>query len=387
MILVNLSNLVWAPARRSRNQAIFSHLLRSSSWFEEGLFVQPPAARCLGSFSLYSAPQLEIIANPTESGKPVTVVQPVFSLPRFGREKAVTRSAEAVAERISDHVKKRPFLLWINSLAHYHGHIAEHLGPSAEFRMFDGSESFLMYERAGSPERLEQQRRILQSSDAVLCANEDVMTRIAHPVKHVFPNCTEFADPRQARNEFRMPPLFPKPDGAVYVGFVGTLSEDRIDIDLLHSVFTRFPAILFVFVGNTNKPSLLARLKDYPNFRFVPEVPHADLQPIIESFNVAIVPHPYQESSRGPDLLRVLDYLACGVPVLSTNTPGIEPFGSAVYVARSMWEFGNYLERVVSGDLTHDPDTGRAIAQAGSWSRNVPKLAEWVFGSYSLRCN
>jgi Glycosyl transferases group 1 len=387
MILVNLSNLAWAPARWRRNQAIFSHLLRSSSRFEGGLFVQPPTTQSLGSFSFYSAPKLEIIANSTEGGKPVTVVQPVFSLPRFGREKAMIRSAEAVAELINTHVKKRAFLLWINSLAHYQGQIAEHLGPSAEFRMFDGSESFLMYERTGSPERLEQQRRILQSSDAVLCANENVMTRIAHPVKHVFPNCTEFADPQQVRNEFRMPPLFPKPGGAVYVGFVGTLSEDRFDIDLLHSVFTRFPAILFVFVGNTNKPSLLARLKNYPNFRFVPEVPHADLQPIIESFDVAIVPHPYQESSRGADLLRILDYLACGVPVLSTNTPGIETFGAAVYVARSMWEFGNCLERVVSGDITHDPDAGREIAQEGSWSRNVPKLAEWMFGSYSLRCN
>jgi hypothetical protein len=52
-----------------------------------------------------------------------------------------------------------------------------------------------------------------------------------------------------------------------------------------------------------------------------------------------------------------------------------------------MWEFGNCLERVVSGDITHDPDAGREIAQEGSWSRNVPKLAEWMFGSYSLRCN
>jgi glycosyltransferase involved in cell wall biosynthesis len=387
MILVNLSNLVWDPVRWRRNQAIFSHLLRSSSRFEGGLFVQPPTAQCLGSFSFYSAPKLEIIAHPTEGGKPATVVQPVFSLPRFGREKAVIRSAEAVAELITGHLKKRPFVLWINSLAHYQGHIAEHLGPSAEFRIFDGSEPFLMHERTGSPERLGQQRRILQSSDAVLCANQHVMTRIAHPVKHVFPNCTEFADPQPRRNEFRMPPLLPKPAGAVYVGFVGTLSEDRIDIDLLHSLFTRFPAYLFVFVGHANKPGLLARLKNYPNFRFVPEVSHADLRPMIESFDAAIVPHLYGASSRGADLQRVLDYLACGVPVLSTNTPEMENFGAAVYVARSMWEFGNFLERVVSGDIMHNPDTGREIAREGSWSRNVPKLAEWVFGSYSLRSN
>jgi teichuronic acid biosynthesis glycosyltransferase TuaH len=206
-----------------------------------------------------------------------------------------------------------------------------------------------------------------------------VMTKIAHPMKKIFSNCTEFAEREQPHADFRMPPLFPKPTGTVYIGFVGMISADRVDIDLLHSLFTRFTSFQFIFVGSTNKPSLLARLKTYSNFRFVPEVPHTDLAPIIHSFDAAIVPHLDNDSTRGADLPTVLDYLACSVPVVSTATLNVESYGNALYMAKSMWEFGNLLERVVSGDITHNPAPGREIARVRSWSQSVPELMDWLF--------
>jgi glycosyltransferase involved in cell wall biosynthesis len=176
-----------------------------------------------------------------------------------------------------------------------------------------------------------------------------------------------------------MPPLFPKHPGATYIGFSGVISEDRIDIDLLHSLFTRFSSFQFLFIGTTNKPSLVARLKAYPNFHFIPEVPHSDMAGIIQSFDAAIVPLRENESTRGVDLLNILDYFACGVPVVSVINSNVESFGQAIYVARSMWEFGNLLERVISGDIVHNPEAGREIAREKSWSRSIPELLDWIF--------
>jgi hypothetical protein len=85
------------------------------------------------------------------------------------------------------------------------------------------------------------------------------------------------------------------------------------------------------------------------------------------------------DSTRGADLPTVLDYLACGVPVVSTPTLNVESYGNAVYMAKSMWEFGNLLERVVSGDITHNPTPGREIARVRSWSQSVPELMDWLF--------
>jgi glycosyltransferase involved in cell wall biosynthesis len=380
MILVNLSNLMWAPERWKRNQAIFNHLLMDSDRFEAGIFVQPSIAAKLGSFSFYCEPILESVARSNEAGKPITVLEPSFSIPRFGPEKAVQKSAAAIAKTlVADHVHGRPFLLWINSLAHYQGHIAEHLGPLAKFRIFDGAESFLMYERSGNNGRANQHREILQSADAVLCVNEYVMTKIQHPVKQVFPSCTEFADLQQPHTDLQMPPLFPKQPGVVYIGFSGVISEDRIDIDLLHSLFLRFSFCQFLFIGTTNEPSLVARLKAYSNFHFIPEVPHSDMAAVIQSFDAAIVPLKDNESTRGGDLLNILDYLACGVPVVSVVASNLESYGKAVYVAGSMWEFGNLLERVVTGTIAHNPETGREIAREQSWSRSIPVLLDRIF--------
>lgn len=378
MILVNLSNFPWSPLARKKNQEIFTHMLRNSERFEKGLFLQPPIGRKSGDAQLEAASSLSI------SGKPVTVLQPIFSLSStfgmaFGKDRPLRKSAATIAQLVvRKHCGDEPFLLWINSLAHFHGHLAEHLAPQAAFRVFDSAETLLMYERTADHERSNRQREILKLADAVLCANEQILTKLSHPVKQVFAGGTDFAAFQERQENFRLEPLFPKPVGKVYVGFTGTVSRKSLDIDLLHSLFTRFPAYLFLFAGSTHEPGLLGKLKSYPNFRFLPEPSPSDLASVIQGFDAAIVPHLDNESTRGTDFRTVLDYLACGIPVVSTSGPNVEQYGSPVYVVRSIWEFGNMLERVVTRTIKHDPAPGRELALEESWPIKIPVLMNWL---------
>ena len=95
---------------------------------------------------------------------------------------------------------------------------------------------------------------------------------------------------------------------------------------------------------------------------------------------MAIVPHLNNEYTRGNDLLKILDYFACGVPVVSTPSSNAGRYGHALYLAESALAFGNRIERLVSGLQRHNPAPGLAIARERSWENKVPGLVPWIFG-------
>ena len=126
------------------------------------------------------------------------------------------------------------------------------------------------------------------------------------------------------------------------------LTAEKIDFDLLHAIFMRFPNYQFIFVGSTNQPSLLGRLKNYPNFHHIPEGQDEVLAAILHQLDLAIVPELENYHSRDSDENRLFYYHTCGVPILSTTLPKSGKLAECVNVASSVWEFSYLLERLIS---------------------------------------
>jgi glycosyltransferase involved in cell wall biosynthesis len=379
MVIANLSNLCWAVGQHRRNQAIFSHLLLDTDGFDEGFFIQPPILKTARTFQFSRPPEIEVVLRPTEFGRQVTVLQPVLTLP-VGYPAAATKRAlvELGQKLVRDYFRNRPYLLWVNSITHFQSQLAEQLMPGAGFRVFDSSEMLMMYQRNGG-EYLKHASAILKSSDVALCSNERTMASIEHPMKCVVPHCTEFNTYQSRETPQDLGPLFPKPAGSVYVGFKGMITPERIDFDLLHAIFLRYPHYKFIFVGSTNRPSLLARLKTYKNFHHIPEVREEALAAIIHQLDLAIVPELDNDYTRGSDRTKILDYLACGVPVLSTMSPNGDTFAESIHVAGSVWEFSYQMERLVTKSRAHEPRFGLMVAQQNSWCNKVPEFVDWLF--------
>jgi glycosyltransferase involved in cell wall biosynthesis len=205
----------------------------------------------------------------------------------------------------------------------------------------------MMYQRNGG-EPLEQANAILEACDVALCPNEQALPHVRHPVVWMHSDLAGPAAPPVPAAHHDQPPLFPKDPGSVYVGFIGMLSVERIDFDLLHAIFLRFPAYQFIFAGSTSRSSLLARLKNYPNFHYIADAREEVLASIIRQFNVAIVPELNNNYTRDSDGTKILDYAASGVPVLSTIPLNGDTPSDSIHVARSVWEFSYLLERLAT---------------------------------------
>ena len=194
----------------------------------------------------------------------------------------------------------------------------------------------------------------------------------------VFNNCTDFSTFSQREEIYLYEPFLPKKDNSRYVGFIGGLNRSRVDVDLLKILFKEFPDEIFLFVGYTNYHELEELINNTKNSFFIPFVEHKYLPYIIKSFDAAIIPHLINDHTKGNDLLKVIDYMACGVPVVTTNCSGVSRFNDCVIVANNNHEFINYLRKVLEGEIVANTELGLEYARSNSWSEAVPKLESWL---------
>jgi len=376
-VLLNVSNIPWVPKQLKRNQAIFTSLLQGGV-FERGVYVNPP--RVSHASTLHGrAPQ---VAVQDISGVPdgATVVDVHFTLPFTWRRPVLQWSARRLAAQLSKGVLEgRPYVLWMNSLHQMSIALGGALAGGATRRVFDSSDDFTAWEEGDDRVAVvDGLRTVLGYVDTVVCMNDAVADSIRHPSRLVFENCTDFESFQRVPADLSLPPWIPKPAGTRIVGFTGGLNQGRVDFLLLEKLFLRFPDVRFLFAGYTNTASVDAFLARFPNVTFVGLVPYDRLPALIRAFDVAIVPHLDNDYTRGNDLLKVLDYFACGVPVVTTDSSNVRKYAGACAIASSHDEFIGFVSGLLDGRFAHDPEPGRRIASSRTWSLRVPELARQV---------
>jgi hypothetical protein len=118
-------------------------------------------------------------------------------------------------------------------------------------------------------------------------------------------------------------------------------------------------------------------LTRHPNAHAVPEVPNDALGAVIRAFDVCIVPHRDNAHTKGNDLLKLLDYNACGGPAVTTPASGAGT-GYTALTASTKEEFAECVRACVEGRHNLNLAQGVEYARERSWERQVPKLIDWL---------
>jgi glycosyltransferase involved in cell wall biosynthesis len=372
MILLNLSNLEWVPERLKRNQAMFQTLLDQAASLEEGVYYNPPKLAGEGRRKYFGCQRTVIEETKTPKGKRVRVVQATYNLWHWYTKSGRALFAAGARDLLlTELLGGKPYVLWVNSAARLQAALAMQLRNHAKKMICDWSDDFRA-PRFGMA--LPDLERLTAAADHLICVNETVANAFIHPAKIVVRNGTDVSQFQSWDPGFSLPPILPKPAGRVYIGFTGGLHTTRVDRQLLETLFKAYPKAEFIFVGYTDSPELAKWIRSFPNAIFMKEVPYSQLTHIIHSFNVAIVPHLDNEYTRGNDLLKVLEYLACGVPVVATPTSDLAAYGNAICIARTPEEFVGAIEKIIEGRHRHDPVHGLGIVQKRTWDAQVSVL-------------
>ncbi|HEY3383385.1 MAG TPA: glycosyltransferase [Vicinamibacterales bacterium] len=158
------------------------------------------------------------------------------------------------------------------------------------------------------------------------------------------------------------------------IGFSGAV-DFRLDQDLISEAARRRPSWSFVFVGP--RRTSVGRLAAHPNIRFIPPQPQSALPALFKGFTVALIPY-----RRGPlvDFIyptKLNDYLAAGVPVVSTHLPELE--GVPNDIVEQVGDVGELLLAIERAMPTRVDEAHRArrveFARSNSWECRARAIA------------
>jgi glycosyltransferase involved in cell wall biosynthesis len=158
-------------------------------------------------------------------------------------------------------------------------------------------------------------------------------------------------------------------------GFYGLVAE-WVDLEAMARVAEAWPNGSLVIVGEHNNanPDGMARLRALPNVHFLGRKPYAELPGYCKAFDVALLPFLKNELTVNANPLKLREYLAAGLPVVSTDIPeAVAVAERGVYLANGADAFVTRVGEALAGGA--GPDRARSDAMAReSWDAKVADI-------------
>jgi glycosyltransferase involved in cell wall biosynthesis len=169
----------------------------------------------------------------------------------------------------------------------------------------------------------------------------------------------------------------PKP----IVLFTGHISELRINIDLVKKLAHALNnEASIVFTGTYNKNEIKqSGLTQIHNIYFTGNVRIEDLPALLQHSKVGIIPYACNELTAGIYPLKVNEYLASGIPCVTTNfSPDIKKFDQYINIAETEDEFIKYVKYWIKNPTETGSQERMQIAKQNAWSKRIEQIENLI---------
>ena len=248
--------------------------------------------------------------------------------------------------------------------------IAHALEPSTlVYDVMDDLASF-----KGAPRELQlRQQQALREADVVFTGGRSIhrgVVKHRSSGTHLFPSGVEpehYAAAIDLREERTRP----------VAGYVGVIDE-RLDLDLVAGLADRLPDWDIQMVGPVCKIDD-ADLPRRDNLLYPGGQPYDALPRIMGGFDVALMPFAMNEATRSISPTKTLEYLAAGLPVVSTPVPDVvADYAAVVDLQDDADGFADACHRVLGHDKAQRAEQVRPILHRQHWDTIASRMLEII---------
>ena len=154
------------------------------------------------------------------------------------------------------------------------------------------------------------------------------------------------------------------------LGFFG-LIRDWVDLDLLADVARKRPDWHIVMIGDSTVD--LTAYRGLPNMHFLGRKPYADLPAYCRAFDVGLIPFKINELTEAVNPIKLREYLAAGLPVVSTPMPEITRYRDLADIVAGATAFCLAIEEAIGATVSQRERRSDRMAQE-NWERKVAQL-------------
>lgn len=296
---------------------------------------------------------------------------PIVDKPFLRSDWAMAHSDRMTFPRLSKVMARNGFdradVLWVDSSRY-----AFALGriPHAK-SVFRPSEDITVVPNI-APSFLRREKEMIERADVVLAHSRTLIesyNKLSRREIIFFPNAVDMdffrTAPSGPPEEYR---TIPPPRAVVLSGLSNRFLFDQ---DLIAHLARALPGVSFVLIGRISAD--VSKLRGLPNVHLLGPRAHATVPAYLRNANAGIVPYRKCERSErvGADLLKLYEYAACGLPVVTMDFKEFEGFEAPVILARDYNSFTEGLRWALAGN---DRSNLVAFAEANSWSRRFAEL-------------
>ncbi len=310
------------------------HVMRQLAAGNHIIWVNWHASRCprpgLADLRSMLARLGEIRRGPTEVSDSMTVLTPP-QLPLPGSSLARRMNVgwvQSAIQRVLTRLPQRPVQIWS-----FAPDVADLVGCFNEelvlYYCVDAFGQFPGY----NPRLIEcRERELLERSDVVITTSPPLYQshRTTHPNVHFVQHGVDHAHlARAVHEDLPVPPELRDLPRPIY-GFVGMIGE-WVDLSLVADLAERHPHASIVLIG----PETAGRGEcgQSINVRWPGPRDHELLPQYLRHFDVGLIPFRHVPLTHNANPIKLYEYLAAGVPTVSTTLPAIEAARGSVWLA------------------------------------------------------
>jgi glycosyltransferase involved in cell wall biosynthesis len=159
------------------------------------------------------------------------------------------------------------------------------------------------------------------------------------------------------------------------IGFFGLLNS-WIDFDLIRNVASRRPEWSFVFIGPSQLPA--SSLPTLPNLHFLGPLAYSELPSCASLFQAGLIPFRINPLTISVNPLKLMEYFAIGIPVISTPLPEVLKHGARVYIGVTGESFVTAIQNALAENDPGKRNDRRQLARLQSWEAKSAQLRFWI---------
>ncbi|GAB2938783.1 glycosyltransferase [Nonomuraea fastidiosa] len=157
------------------------------------------------------------------------------------------------------------------------------------------------------------------------------------------------------------------------IGFFGALDDFVVDFELLERVAVELPETSIVLIGDANGD--IGRLTKHPNVHWLGFRPYQEIPAYGSGFDVAIMPWPANDWIRHANPIKLKEFLALGLPVVSTPFDELAHYAGRVRVAATPEEFVAAIKTSLADGPPLPAEELRASLAGATWAGRAAALA------------
>jgi glycosyltransferase involved in cell wall biosynthesis len=213
--------------------------------------------------------------------------------------------------------------------------------------------------------RAQREQHLLATAGTVVVCSEQLRRSKAHQrTVELIPNAVDID-----RFQTDAPRPGDLPLGRVVL-YVGTLHEDRLDVNLVERTAQVITDSSVVLVGPIAlNPESRRRLERTPNIHLLGARSYADVPAYLVHADVLVVPHVVSPFTESLDPIKAYEYAASGRPVVATPVAGFRELEESVELADAV----DFPERVAK--LLEAPSPTSPVVGLPSWSERAQCFA------------